>query len=328
MLGYYMLPSVILFFLDRFVPKVIQARSLYPEASCALNEDAKIIKLTLASSGPIKPCYPGDYILVQVPELGIHYHPFTIASYWPEDPGSIVLFIRVYSDKKWSWTGASARVCENANGRVRVKVNIGGVFGDRRHDYLKSKVLIFFVAGSAITTFMALIKAIAAQAVSSSQPPCVQVHLICTFRTRSELHAYGSFFHQIIRDPGFANWLHVEIYVSRADKIQIPPGAHADVEREEVMPLENYNITAVPSLYHDHSVPSLTQRQVYQSRCLPTFHGAQSASVSIRMAKLDFGTSIAMTIIPLALWLILRAIHWEGSALYCNVVEFIVDDIQ
>ncbi|KAF9352168.1 hypothetical protein BGX26_009977 [Mortierella sp. AD094] len=234
MLWYYLLPSIVLFFVDRFVPKIIQTRTVHPVVSCSLNADADIIKMTITSPEPMKPYYPGDYILVQVPELGTLYHPFTIASYWPEDPKSITLFIRTYNDNKRSWTGAMARLCGTEDKRVRIRANIDGVFGDRRHDYLKSEVLIVFVAGAAVTTFMALIKAIAAQIASSSEPLRVQFHLICTFRTRSELHAYGSFLHQITRDPRFTSWLHVEIYVSRPDKPKTLMGAHAHVVKNDI----------------------------------------------------------------------------------------------
>lgn len=82
---------------------------------------------------------------------------------------------------------------------------------------------------------MALIKAIAAQIAASDEPLRMQLHLICTFRTRSELHAYGSFLHQITRDPRFTSWLHVEIYVSRPDKVQTLMGAHAHVIRNDIL---------------------------------------------------------------------------------------------
>src|SRR5690554_745296 len=82
---------------------------------------------------------------------------------------------------------------------------------------------------------MALIKAVAAQIASSNEPLRIHLHLICTFRTRSELHAYGSFLHQVTRDPRFTSWLHVEIYVSRPDKPQTLMGAHAHVIKNDIM---------------------------------------------------------------------------------------------
>ena len=84
---------------------------------------------------------------------------------------------------------------------------------------------------------MSLIKAIAAQISASEDPLRIQVHLICTFRTRSELHAYGSFLHQITRDPRFTTWLHVEIYVSRPNKstqASLKGGAHAHVIQNDI----------------------------------------------------------------------------------------------
>ncbi|KAI8602057.1 ferric reductase like transmembrane component-domain-containing protein [Dissophora ornata] len=434
MLWYYLLPSIILFYIDRFVPKIIQSRTLYPEASCTLNADADIIRMTFTSPEPMKPYYPGDYIMVQVPELGELFHPFTIASYWPEDPRSIVLFIRTY-DTKRSWTGAMARLCGTEDKRIRIKATVDGVFGDRRHDYLKSEVLIVFVAGAAVTTFMALIKAIAAQIASSTEPLRMQFHLICTFRTRSELHAYGSFLHQITRDSRFTSWLHVEIYVSRPDKPKTLMGAHAHVIKNDILvpgqsatkskkkrfqslrrtgtklrralsgrtivespppehaaktgvesktsavsssadgkhgrsesidtvvvanekerresrsvslssSSENYSSNLTPTtvtlpsspisvsfgevvndtieVHHRHEEPSSplqTREMTYDSKRLPTFHDAQSASVSARLAKLDLTTSAIMVVIPLAFWYGLRAVKWEGSVHYCNVME-------
>ncbi|KAF9583667.1 hypothetical protein BGW38_008901 [Lunasporangiospora selenospora] len=196
MMWYYLLPSFVLFFIDRFVPRMIQARSIHPEAICTLNPDADIIQMRFTSHEPMKPYYPGDYVKVQVPGLGNVSHPFTVASYWPEDPYSITLFMRV-------------------------------------------------LTGAAITTFMALIKAIAAQIASSSEPLRMQVYLICTFRTRSELHAYGSFLHQITRDPRFTSWLHVEIYVSRPDKVQTLLGTHAHLVKSDTQVPGNTRKTKV-----------------------------------------------------------------------------------
>ncbi|KAF9580578.1 hypothetical protein BGW38_002712 [Lunasporangiospora selenospora] len=217
MLWYYLLPTIILFLVDRFVPKIMQTRTVMPEATCSYNADADIIRLTFTSPEPLKPYYPGDYISVQIPKIGTVYHPFTIASYWPEDPYSMTLFIRTFEDSRLSWTCNLARLCGKEDKRIRVKANIDGVF-----------------AGAAITTFMSLIKAIAAQIAASSEPLRMQLHLICTFRTRSELHAYGSFLHQITRDPRFTSWLHVEIYVSRPDKRETLMGAHAHVVKNDI----------------------------------------------------------------------------------------------
>lgn len=152
MLWYYLLPSVVLFLVDRFVPKMMQRRSVLPEATCTLNADADIVRMTFTSPEPMKPYYPGDYILVEIPEIGMLYHPFTIASYWPEDPYSITLFIRTYEESKGSWTGKLAKLCGSDDKKVRVKANIDGVFGDRRHDYLKSEVLVLF-AGKPLLCF-------------------------------------------------------------------------------------------------------------------------------------------------------------------------------
>ncbi|KAI1314923.1 hypothetical protein EDD11_001560 [Mortierella claussenii] len=234
MLWYYMLPGFVLFLIDRLVPKIIQARSIHPEATCALNTDADIIRMRFTSPEPMKPYYPGDYITVQVPGLGHIYHPFTIASYWPDDPYSITLYMRVFGESKMSWTRDLAKRCRTDDKRITIRANVDGVFGDRRHDYLKSETMIIIVAGAAITTFMALIRAIAAQIAASSEPLRMKLHLICTFRTRSELHAYGSFLHQITRDPRFTSWLHVEIYVSRPDKPETLMGAHAHVVKNDI----------------------------------------------------------------------------------------------
>ncbi|KAG0332337.1 ferric/cupric-chelate reductase [Podila humilis] len=435
MLWYYLLPSVVLFIVDRFVPKMMQRRSITPAATCTFNADADIVRMVFTSPEPMKPYYPGDYILVEIPEIGVLYHPFTIASYWPEDPYSMTLFIRTYEDNKRSWTGALAQLCGSDDKKIRVKANIDGVFGDRRHDYLKSEFLVFFAAGAAITTFMALIKAIAAQIAASDDPLRMQVYLICTFRTRSELHAYGSFLHQITRDPRFTSWLHVEIYVSRPDKLQTLMGAHAHVIRNDIhVPVEsiqksrlnnkskrlraslrrtgtmlrralsgrtivetasspspvteksagkaastndnnkNVSFTVAGSHVRSGSVDTVvveTEKKsetqsssnstssptvsiassvsdaivvavdgeeqcpqeeeednaeeeaviapVYDSKPLPRFQDAHSASVAIQYAKLDLHVTTLLIVIPLVFWYILRAVKLEGSVHYCDV---------
>ncbi|KAF9157173.1 hypothetical protein DFQ26_009057 [Actinomortierella ambigua] len=230
----YILPSFMFFLIDRFVPKIIQSYTIRPEASCSFNADCNIVRVVLTSSQPMKPYYPGEYITVQVPQISTLYHPFTIASYWPEDPYSMTLYLRVYHTSRFSWTAKLAKLCDVDDQPLLVRANIDGVFGDFRHEYLRSEVLILFVAGTAITTFMGLIKAMAAHIAASSDPLRIKMYLIGTFRTRSELHAYGSFLHQITRDRRFTSWLHVEIYVSRPDKSVTLVGPHGCLVKHDV----------------------------------------------------------------------------------------------
>lgn len=268
---------------------------------------------------------------------------------------------------------------------------------------------------------MALIKAIAAQIAASSEPLRIQLHLICTFRTRSELHAYGSFLHQITRDPRFTSWLHVEIYVSRPDKVQTLMGAHAHVIKNDILvPAEsakkakkvkrfaslrktgtmlrralsgrtvveipeestkvakdesgkNVSFSAAGTHVRTGSVdtvvenekrarepstdsssssssssdassetgklqdlsdiiipeedgPSLNERlstsqMTYTAKRLPTFQDSHSTSIATQMARLDLHASAILVFIPLIFWYILRAIHYEGSAHFCDVME-------
>ncbi|KAF9972370.1 hypothetical protein BGZ73_004538 [Actinomortierella ambigua] len=225
-LWYYVMPSFILFLLDRFVPKMIQASTVYPEVICSFNDDCDVVHVVLRSSKPMKPYYPGDYITIQMSRISTLYHPFTIASYWPEDPYTIELFLRVHHTSRLSWTAKLAKICPSGGAPRRVRANVDGVFGDCRHEYLRSEVIILFVAGTALTTFMGLIKAIAAQIAATNEPLRIKMYLIGTFRTRSELHAYGSFLHQISLDPRFTRWLHVTLYVSRPDRPETLVSAH------------------------------------------------------------------------------------------------------
>ncbi|KAG9325265.1 hypothetical protein KVV02_000013 [Mortierella alpina] len=229
MLWYYVLPSMCLYIADRFVPKFIQSCSIAPEIACSFNKDADILTVVLMSKNrlePLKPYYPGDYVNLEIPELSLIYHPFTIASYWAEDPYTMTIYVRTFQETKTSWTGALANLCGESEAPVLVRANVDGVFGDRVHDYLSCKVMVIFAAGAAITTFMGLLKAMAAQievtAESKKNPATIEVHLICTFRYESELYAYGDFMHRITHDPRFTSWLRVEVYVSRPDKHTAP----------------------------------------------------------------------------------------------------------
>lgn len=277
---------------------------------------------------------------------------------------------------------------------------------------------------------MALIKAVAVQIAASTDPLRMQFHLICTFRTRSELHAYGSFLHQITRDPRFTSWLHVEIYVSRPDKPKTLMGPHAHVIKNDIMvpgqsatkskkkrfhslrrtgtrlkralsgrtivesssstdeksrveseaatvhfstvsthglsesvdtivdskkdkdsrrepsgsssgdhtscstpdttpsnPVSATDFggpaadTIEPHTQTDLTPSSPTRSMTYHSKRLPTFQDAQSASVVTRYAKLDLHTTVILIVVPLVFWYGLRAVHWEGSPHYCDVME-------
>jgi hypothetical protein len=149
MLWYYVIPSVCLYFADRFVPKFIQSCSIAREVECSFNKEADILTIVLHSRNstePLKPYYPGDYVNLEIPGLSTIYHPFTIASYWAEDPYSMTLYVRTFQETKTSWTGALANLCqEKVDGEVvLLKANVDGVFGDRDHSYLSSKVMVIF----------------------------------------------------------------------------------------------------------------------------------------------------------------------------------------
>lgn len=157
MIWYYVLPSVCLYLADRFVPKFIQSCSIARKVECSFNREADILTVVIHSRDllePLKPYYPGDYVSLEIPELSTICHPFTIASYWAEDPYSMTLYIRTFRETKTSWTGALADLCqEKGDGEVvMLKANVDGAFGDRDHGYLSSKVMVIF-AGNLYSGF-------------------------------------------------------------------------------------------------------------------------------------------------------------------------------
>ncbi|KAF9131492.1 hypothetical protein BGW39_001738 [Mortierella sp. 14UC] len=151
----------------------------------------------------------------------------------------MTIYIRVSEASRLSWTQDMGQLCEaTEKTSIQARVNLAGVFGDFRHDYLRSDSLVIFTAGSAITTFMALVKAIAAQRPSPSVSYQggafnFQLYLVCTFRTQSELAAYGQFLHQVTQDPRFTSWIYIQIFVTRAKGVTSPTQA------AEKQPLKN-----------------------------------------------------------------------------------------
>ncbi|KAF9936956.1 ferric/cupric-chelate reductase, partial [Modicella reniformis] len=226
MTWYYVVPSMCLFLADRFIPKITQSFSIAPDVACSFNKEADVLTIVITSRNrlePLKPYYAGDYVNLQLRSLSEIYHPFTIASYWPEDPYSMTLYIRTFGGNKKSWTHALSELCGKDGESTLLKMNVEGVFGDRQHDYLCSDTIVILAAGAAITTFMPLIKSIAAhidaKSSASSEPQTtIKAYLICTFRYESELYCYGDFLHQISNDPRFTSWLKTTIHVSRPEK--------------------------------------------------------------------------------------------------------------
>ncbi|KAF9941711.1 ferric/cupric-chelate reductase [Modicella reniformis] len=337
MLWYYILPSVCLYFADRFVPKFIQSCSMAREVECSFNKDADIL-----------------------------------------------------TETKTSWTGTLTNLCqEKGDGEVvMLKANVDGVFGDRDHGYLSSKVMVIFAAGTAITTFMSLLKAMAAQIEFSAEtmnyPATIEVYLICTFRYESELYAYGDFMHRITHDPRFTSWLHTEIYVTRQDKHAPPPecpsgqcisefvcGRVEDEDQEagdtnvneSTLLLARYNkkswhgtlagdcsgcgdeerkgcmgcssgacssssassitITAAPAISvctQDSNAPkkvasptASSSPSLYHYKSLPTFPQASSSAIAAVHAKKDLVATSIILIVPMIVFLLSRAIPWEGT---------------
>jgi len=147
MTWYYVLPSMCLFLADRFIPKIVQAFSVAPEVICSFDSSSDILTVVVTSKNrlePLKPYYPGDYVNLQVRSVGEIYHPFTIGSYWAEDPYSMTIYLRTFGDNKNSWTHAVAGLCGKSSGPTVVQMNVEGVFGDRLHDYLCSDVMVIF----------------------------------------------------------------------------------------------------------------------------------------------------------------------------------------
>lgn len=156
MTWYYVVPSMCLFLADRFIPKIVQAFSVGREVVCSFDEHSDIVTIVITSRNrlePMKPYYPGDYISLQLRSLGEIYHPFTIASYWPEDPYSMTLYIRTFGENKDSWTGQLAALCGQSGKSVLLPMNVEGVFGDRMHDYLCSDEIVIF-AGTFVSCYL------------------------------------------------------------------------------------------------------------------------------------------------------------------------------
>ncbi|KAF9121320.1 hypothetical protein BGW39_010631 [Mortierella sp. 14UC] len=342
MTWYYVVPSMCLYLADRFIPKIVQAFSVGREVICSFDENSDIVTIVITSRNrmePLKPYYPGDYISLQLRSLGEIYHPFTIASYWPEDPYSMTLYIRTFEDSKDSWTRQLAAICGRDGNSVVLPMNVDGVFGDREHDYLCSDEIVIFAAGAAITTFMPLIKSIAAridaEAASGVPQKTLRMYLICTFRYESELYAYGDFLHQITNDVRFTSWLKTTIHVSRAEKnprIAIagqgtkpqdltPPASPTESESIETVAQEN---NSNPQLLEDSKRTIAVsesgkgaldnkQQYRYKERILPTFLAADSARVSTLHASRDLLITAAMLVIPFATYIGVRYAPIEGS---------------
>ncbi|KAG0045288.1 hypothetical protein BGZ83_009490 [Gryganskiella cystojenkinii] len=349
-LWYYMFPSFMLLLIDRFVPRIMMARTIQPLATCTYHAEAEIMSMKLISPEPIKPYFPGDYITVQIPGLGHLHHPFTIASYWPEDPCSITIHMRVSrSAKGKSWTNDLARLCgRSAQNSLQVLVNLNGVFGDKRHDALKSEVLIIFAAGVSIVSFMPLIKAIGAQIASSNSPACIKVQLFCSFRTQSELHAYGSFLHQITHDSRFTCWLQAKIFVSRHTSAQIQEknattlgtlaslspsslssstGPSASSPASSVVNISNdtqvvaaENDISVKVKHYDKDTVTKPNSDAYKEQPLPTHKAVSDGMVIWKMATVNIFILCMLKAWPGAFFFGLRKYNWEtmnGSPRYC-----------
>ncbi|KAG0272319.1 hypothetical protein BGZ95_011930 [Linnemannia exigua] len=343
MIWYYVVPSMCLYLADRFIPKIVQAFSVGREVICSFDENSDIVTIVITSRNrmePLKPYYPGDYISLQLRSLGEIYHPFTIASYWPDDPYSMTLYIRTFGDSKDSWTRQLAEICGQDGKSVVLPMNVDGVFGDRMHDYLCSDEIVIFAAGAAITTFMPLIKSIAAridaEAASGVPQNTIRMYLICTFRYESELYAYGDFLHQITNDIRFTSWLRTTIHVSRAEKnprIAIanatgtktqdltPPASPTESESIETVAQE-YN--TVPQLLGDSKRTHIVsgsgkgasdnnQQYRYKERVLSTFLAADSARVSTLHAVRDLLITAALLLIPFATYIGVRYAPIEGA---------------
>ncbi|KAF9110885.1 hypothetical protein BGX27_005753 [Mortierella sp. AM989] len=333
MTWYYVIPSMCLFLADRFVPKIVQSFSVAPTVICSFNKDVEILTVVITSRDrlePLKPYYPGDYISLQLKSLSEIYHPFTIASYWAEDPYSMTLYIRTFGDNKNSWTSALSDLCNKNGDPVMLQMNVEGVFGDRLHDYLCSDVIVIFAAGAAITTFMPLIKSIAAHieanALSVEPQSTIKIHLICTFRYENELYAYGDFLYQITHDHRFTSWLRTDIHVSRPgktfivstdvtsnaehSKTTIPLNLKAQVDSDTPMPIEQ-----VQPVSQDHMAVSGSriEKVMYTDKPLPTFLASNSTSVSTIHAKRDLLITAVLLLIPFAAFIGLRYVGLEGA---------------
>ncbi|KAF9346804.1 hypothetical protein BGX26_001680 [Mortierella sp. AD094] len=344
MTWYYVVPSMCLFLADRFIPKIVQSFSVAPDVICSFNKEVDILTIVITSRDrlePLKPYYPGDYISLQMRSISEIYHPFTIASYWAEDPYSMTLYIRTFGGNKDSWTRALSDLCDKNGKPAMLQMNVDGVFGDRLHDYLCSDVIVIFSAGAAITTFMPLIKSIAAyiEASSSSSEPqsTIKVHLICTFRYENELYAYGDFMHRITHDTRFTSWLKTDIYITRPGKnpfisanadLDTKQGinkthmsSNAEVDSDTPISIEQAQATG-----QSHVIPHIPiDNNRYTEKPLPTFLASDSKSASTLHAQRDLFITASMLLIPFASFISLRYVGlegtWNGESRWCRTTE-------
>ncbi|KAF9931203.1 hypothetical protein BGZ67_005443 [Mortierella alpina] len=355
MTWYYVVPSMCLFMADRYIPRIVQAFAVAPDVICSFNKEADILTMVIVSRSrlePLKPYYPGDYINLQNTVIGQSYHPFTIASYWPDDPYSMTLYIRTFGENPDSWTRGLARLCSSDDDPILVNMNVEGVFGDRSHDYLCSNNIVIFAAGAAITTFMPLLKSIAAHieaAKADSLEPqnTIKVHLLSTFRYESELYSYGDFLHQVTTDPRFTSWLHVEIHVSRADKVprkvvsstenaahdrKIKPAMSTASEGSEIETHSESSHSVDPPVYLDAAVPvqkkidaSYSSPKSYTDRPVATFPTVNSTSVATLHAQRDLFITAAILFIPFFAFVGLRFVGlegvWKGESRWCRTTR-------
>lgn len=195
---------------------------------------------------------------------------------------------------------------------------------------------------------MSLIKAIGAQIASSNSPAYIKARLFCSFRTQSELHAYGSFFHQITHDSRFTSWLQVKIFVSRHTSAQIqeqkvttvvpvPSLSPTDLSSSTV-PLASppassvvniSNVSQVVASEKDISViVKLSEKETvtkpisdaYKEQPLPTHKAVSHGMVIWKMATVNIFTLCMLKAWPGAFFFGLRKYNWEtmnGSPRYC-----------
>eukprot|EP00276_Gloeochaete_wittrockiana_P000387 CAMPEP_0184671446 /NCGR_PEP_ID=MMETSP0308-20130426/85507_1 /TAXON_ID=38269 /ORGANISM="Gloeochaete witrockiana, Strain SAG 46.84" /LENGTH=668 /DNA_ID=CAMNT_0027118577 /DNA_START=595 /DNA_END=2602 /DNA_ORIENTATION=- len=150
---------------------------------------------------------PGDWVTVKIPSLSwFEWHPFSIASYSPESPDKVTLFVRPRS----RWTSRLVNLSGSST------VTVGGIYGARSTAYLEHKSIVFVVGGSGITPVIPYVRHHAATHGNKGQG----IHLVWSVRMKEDAYAYSEFTQDLFTEGSSLQNVKVHLYVTQEKSIK------------------------------------------------------------------------------------------------------------
>jgi NAD(P)H-flavin reductase len=208
---YFVLPAIALLLLDRWAPSSFgeSADNTVFDADHDVyvsvpSHDIIKMKIVSRSTTPRMALAPGDWVKIKVQDVSAaEWHPYTVASYGPDNTNEAVIYIKAQAKGSWSAKLRDLALTspKSSNGLTKVKAEFQGVFG---HDgfgseYMNYDRVLIVAGGSGVTPALPIVRELVADAYHK-QRSNFSIHMAWVVRDVETALAFEEWVQMVTRD--------------------------------------------------------------------------------------------------------------------------------